>query len=130
MNAPFGMPAGRAGEDPTRPGRLAAPSYKGTDAQAPGAFPHSLIVEVACHPDGRETATARWAGLDHSATSRNGAVLALCRVLVKAGCPEETRWEVPGRISGTVGGTARLTIVGGDQPLRFVKWRPGPNGEA
>jgi hypothetical protein len=86
----------------------------------------ALIVEVSARPSGCETATTRWNGRDFTASSSNGAILALCRLLLKAGCPEATRWEVPRRISGTVGSVAKLTV---SSDMRFARWKPWRGGK-
>jgi hypothetical protein len=94
-------------------------------ATATHGQPPTLLVAVRDHGDGRETAATSWAGDNYSATSRNGAILALCRKLVAAGCPD-LPWTNGRGLSGWVHGAALMTVAGGDQPLRFVKWKPGP----
>lgn len=100
-------------------------SEPGAPATATHGQPPTLVVTVRGHGDGRETASTPWAGQDFSATSRNGAILALCRKLVAAGCPD-LPWTNGRGLSGRVHGAALMTIAGGDQPMRFVKWKPGP----
>ena len=92
------------------------------------ASPASAWLDVTTSEDatGLEAASCDWQGTTHRATSRNGAILALCRMLVAVGCPDLPR-RTPRGLSGRVHSAARVTVAGGEQQLRFVAWKPGPN---
>lgn len=102
---------------------------KGTKPQTGqrDASPAPAWLDVTTSEDatGLEAASCDWQGQSYRATSRNGAILALCRVLVPAGCPD-LPWRTPRGLSGRVHRAARLTVAGGEQQLRFVAWKPGP----
>jgi hypothetical protein len=89
--------------------------------------PHRETLVIDCHEDraGMGHAMCVWGGRTFTASSRNGAVLALCRILVKEGCPDLT-WRTARGLRGRVHGAARLTVAGGERPTRFVPWKPGP----
>lgn len=93
-----------------------------------------VTILVTAGSDGWGTATATVAGQNFDARSRNGAIFALCRVLVAAGIPDAP-WQAintarPDTVSlrgASIHESAKLTVREGDRGgPRFVRWTPGP----
>ena len=86
--------------------------------------PLHIRITVKTDTQGRDTASCEWADEAFTITSSNGAVLALCRSLIAAGCPD-LPWEVAGRFSGTVHAAAVRTV----SDTSFGPWAPHPHSE-
>lgn len=86
--------------------------------------------------DGMDAAECVWNGRTFTATSRNGASMALARVLCDAGAPEGP-WEVEDSRTGqkrlygrSLHGISRMTVKEGEKRPRFAEWQPHPMAEA
>jgi hypothetical protein len=87
--------------------------------------------------DGAYTVRTEWCGHSFEVTQTRGApTAALCRLLVKAGCPDQP-WECWDATTGkprfhgrSIHGWARKTISETDRDgLAVIDWRPPPGTE-
>lgn len=82
------------------------------------------MIEITVWTDkaAREYAQADWDGHSYIASSRAGAVFAVARLLVAAGCPDGP-WRVPSKLEGpSLHKIARLAIE--DSPRGGIHQRP------
>lgn len=97
------------------------------------------VIRVSQRSDGMDQATAEWEGREFKSASRNGATMAVSRLLCAAGRPE-CAWVAVDSQNGkerfhgdSLSQLSNTTVAEGAKPPRLVRWEPyepaGDEGE-